>query len=108
MWENQMRKIIYMGEFDGRNYYYNTRTKEGLVALDSETIKKNGRRKRVPKYFNHDAFLVILNFGSTDVSDTGFSWYALSKADDYSLYYAFNSNTLTVHPFYGGVLILQC
>ena len=29
-----------MGEFDGRNYYYNTRTKEGLVALDSETIKK--------------------------------------------------------------------
>ena len=42
MWENQMRKIIYMGEFDGRNYYYNTRTKEGLVALDSETIKKKG------------------------------------------------------------------
>ena len=37
-----MRKIIYMGEFDGRNYYYNTRTKEGLVALDSETIKKKG------------------------------------------------------------------
>ena len=42
MWENQMRKIIYMGEFDGRNYYYNTRTKEGLVALDSKTIKKKG------------------------------------------------------------------
>lgn len=35
-------KIIYMGEFDGRNYYYNIRTKEGLVALDSETIKKKG------------------------------------------------------------------
>lgn len=44
MWENQMRKIIYMGEFDGRNYYYNTRTKEGLIALDSETIKKKGER----------------------------------------------------------------
>jgi hypothetical protein len=44
MWENQMRKIIYMGEFDGRNYYYNTRTKEGLVALDSKTIKKKGER----------------------------------------------------------------
>ena len=39
-----MRKIIYMGEFDGRNYYYNTRTKEGLVALDSETIKKKRER----------------------------------------------------------------
>lgn len=37
-------KIIYMGEFDGRNYYYNIRTKEGLVALDSETIKKKGER----------------------------------------------------------------
>ena len=67
-----MRKIIYMGEFDSRKYYYNTRTKEGLVALDSETIKKKGERNEYPKYFNHDAFLVILNFGSTDVSDTVF------------------------------------
>ena len=50
----------------------------------------------------------ILNFGSTDVFDTRFSWDVLSKADDYSLYYAFNSNSLTAHPFYGGVLILQC
>lgn len=39
MGESNAEKI-YMGEFDGRNYYYNTRTKEGLVALDSETIKK--------------------------------------------------------------------
>ena len=39
-----MRKIIYMGEFDGRNYYYNTKDKRRPCSFGFGNDKKKGER----------------------------------------------------------------
>ena len=101
---NAEKKFIWASLTVGTLLQYKDK-KRDLKLWIRKRLRKKGEGNEYLKYFNHDAFLVILNFGSTDVSDTGFSWYALSKADDYSLIMLSIVTPLTVHPFYGGKLL---